>query len=296
LTVASIELRGTRAQWTDLNPGIDALITRVGALHGVRAVAISTGAPLLRGGWFDEVVVAGHRYSEDESRNLSVQVVGPGYFATIGAKLSRGREFTPRDRTDLSGMFDAVVVNQAMAQRFWPNENPLGKQVAFRHRGAATVVGVVRDFHDITLSAVVPRVYFPILEWRVWPKFDVIVRTTDDPAAVAPVLRAIIASSAIPVQPPLVRAMSDVLSDSLELPRDGGIALSICAALALLLTSIGLYGLVSALSAQRRREIGIRLALGARSQHVHKLMLGGVGRLVGIGADRTRTVGTVDRA
>jgi predicted permease len=284
LTDVSIELRGTRPQWTDLDPGIDALVARVSALHGVRSVAISTGAPLTRGGWFDELVVAGHRYSDDESRNLSMQVVGPGYFGTIGAKLVRGREFTTRDRSGLTGTFDAVVINETMARRFWPGENPLGKQVAFRHRGAATVVGVVRDFHDITLSAIVPRAYFPILEWRVWPRFDLVIQTTGDPAALAPVLRAIIASAPIPVQPPLIRSMSDVLSDSLELPRDGGIALSICAALALLLTSIGLYGLVSALSAQRRREIGIRLALGARSQHVHRLMLGGVGRLVGIGA------------
>lgn len=285
LVLASVELRGTRAQWGDLGPGLDALLARISALRGVRSAVVSGGAPLVRAaGWFDEVVVAGHQYSDDESRKLSVQVVGPGYFATIGAKLSRGREFTVHDRSDLSGQFDAVVVNEAMARRFWPNEDPLGKQVAFRHRGAATVVGVVRDFHDISLSSVQPRAYFPILEWRVWPNFELLVQTTEDPAALEPVLRAVIASSSIPVQPPRVRSMSDVLSDALELPRDGGIALGICASIALLLTSIGLYGLVATLSAQRRREIGIRLALGARSLHVHKLMLGGVGRLVSVGA------------
>jgi predicted permease len=288
LAVASIELRGTRSQWNDLDPSLDAMLARISALHGVRGAAIATGAPLVRAaGWFDELVIAGHHYTEDESRNVSMQVIGPGYFATIGAKLARGREFTARDRargTDAAGWFDAVVVNEAMVRRFWPNEDPLGKQVAFRHRGAATVVGVVRDFHDLTLSAVPPRAYFPILEWRIWPKFEVMVQTTDDPAALAPVLRAAIASSTMPIQPPLVRSMPDLLSDSLELPRDGGIALGICASIALLLTSIGLYGLVSTLSEQRRKEIGIRLALGAHSMHIHKLMLGGVGRLVCIGA------------
>ena len=288
LLAASVQLRGSRAQWGDLDPGFDALLARIGALPGVRSVAAAAGTPLSVGaGWIDELVVAGHQYSADESKAMSMQVVGPGYFRTLGAKLVRGREFTVLDRAGVSnppGQFDAVVVNEAMARRFWPNEDPLGKQVAFRHKGSATVVGVVRDFHDITLAAVPSRAYFPILEWRIWPTFTLMVRTTGDPAALEPVLRAVVSSSSMPLQPPLVRSMADVLSDSLELPRDGGIALGICAALALLLTSIGLYGLVATLAAQRRREIGIRLALGARSGHVHRIMIGGVGRLVGIGA------------
>jgi putative ABC transport system permease protein len=175
------------------------------------------------------------------------------------------------------------VVNEAMVRRFWPNEDPLGKQVSFRHKGSATVVGVVRDFHDMSLAAVPPRAYFPILEWRIWPAFTLMVRSAGDPAALEPMLRAVVSSSSMPMQPPLVRAMPGVLSDALQLPRDGGAALGLCAAVALLLTSIGLYGLVATLAARRRQEIGIRLALGAQSGHVHRMMMGGTARLVSVG-------------
>ncbi len=287
LLVASVALRGTRAQWGDLSPSLEQMIDRASRLPGVRRVAVAGGAPLLHSGWYDEVVVAGHQYSDDESRKMSVQVVGPAYFTTVGASLAKGREFNATDLSEAahaSGTFDAVVVNEAMARRYWPNDEAIGKQVAFRHRGTATVIGVVRDLHDVTLSAIVPRAYFPLSEWRIWPRFELIVLTNGDPAALEPALRAMIGASSMPVEPPLVQTMRDVMSDSLQLPHIGGIALTICAAVALLLTSVGLYGLVASFAAQRRSEIGIRLALGARARHVHTLVLGGAGRLVAIGA------------
>jgi predicted permease len=286
LLVARVTPRSGSAQTGDWTARIDELTARAASLPGVTHVAASSGAPLLPGGWYQEVVVAGHEYAEGESRSLSDQSVGPGYFATIGASMVRGREFNSADRaagaTKLRG-FDVVVVNEAMVRRFWPGQDPIGKQISYRNKSTATVVGVVRDIHDVSLSAISPRVYFPLLELPVIDRFELIVRTAADPAASRSMLRAVIASSSPQVESPQIMTMDDLLDDALSLSRTASIGLGTCAAIALLLTAIGLYGLVASWSAERRGEIGIRLALGAQAWQVHRLLVGGVGRLIAIG-------------
>ncbi len=286
LAVVSITLRerkGFQRDWES----VSRLAERIAALPGVTRVAAADGAPLYRQGWLDEVVVAGHEYAEGESRRLMVQAVGPGYFATIGARVLAGREFGPADRGATTGAwrgFDAAVVNQALARRYWPGESPIGRTVAFRHQGSAIVVGMVRDIHDLSLSGMAPRVYFPLLEWRVNPGFELAVRTAGDPREMRDALRSVVVASSLPIEPPDVGTMSEVLNDALMTPRVGGVGVSIAAALAVLLTMIGLYGLVAVWAARRTKEIGIRLALGARGRDVHALLMGGAGRLLAAGA------------
>ena len=287
LLVASVTPRSGSSPTNDWASRIREITTRAASLPGVSHVAVSSGAPLLPGGFYQEVVVAGHQYAEGEPRAVSGQNIGPGYFATLGATLVRGREFTETDRVNEAGVkfhgFDAVVVNEAMARRFWPGEDALGKQLSYRHQGAATVVGVVRDMHDVTLSTIVPRVYFPLLELPATPRFVVIVRSTADPAASRLMLRSTIVSSS-PMSDPSVQTMAELLDGALSLSRIGSVGLAICAGIALLLTAIGLYGLVASWGAERRNEIGIRLALGAQPWQVHRLLVGGVGRLILVGA------------
>jgi predicted permease len=287
LLVVSLSPKAGSSQANDWASRIEDMTTRAKSLPGVSHVAVSSGAPLLPGGFYDEVVVAGHQYAEGESRAVGGQNIGPGYFMTLGATLVRGREFNDKDRaTDARAKFhgfDAVVVNEAMARRFWPGEDPIGKQVSYRHQGAATVVGVVRDMHDVSLSTIMPRAYFPLLELPATPRFVVIVRTTADPVASRQMLRSLIASSS-PMSEPSIETMGELLDGALSLSRIGSIGLGACAGIALLLTAIGLYGLVASWSAERRREIGIRLALGAQPWQVHRLLVGGVGRLVLVGA------------
>jgi len=282
VSVALHDRRQLRRDWTPLGE----MTARIARLPGVTGVAAANGAPLYRAGWLDEVLVAGHEYADGESRMLSVQTIGPGYFATIGARLVAGREFDATDRGAASGSqgFGAVVVNQALARRYWPGRDPIGRSVAFRHQGTATVIGVVRDVRDISLSAITPRAYFPLLEWRMNPGFEVLVRTSGDPAALVGPLRAAAAAAALPIEPPSARTMGEIVADALAAPRAGGVGLTIAALVALLLTTVGLYGLMATWVAQRTREIGIRLALGARAGDVHRLVLGGAGRLVGAGA------------
>ena len=284
LMVASVSLRDPRATANDRPAAFEDLTSRATTLPGVLRVAAAGGAPL-RGGSYDDVAVAGHEYGAGESKKLHLLTVGPGYFATIGAQLIRGREFTPADRIPVGSRyfrgFDVAVVNEAMARRYWPGVDPIGKQLAFHDKGTATVVGLVRDMHDVTASAVLPRVYFPLFE-APGPNFEVIVRTSGDPAASAALVRSAVASSPM-VEPPTVRTMIELRDDATQLSRIGSLALAICAAIALLLTAIGLYGLVAMWAAERRGEIGIRLALGAPWWDIHRLLLGGAGRLFAVG-------------
>jgi predicted permease len=285
--VATVTPKSSSVLAGDWRARIEDITRRAAALGGVSHVAVSSGAPLLQAGWFEEVVVAGHSYGEGESRSASGQNIGPGYFAAIGAVMVRGREFTARDRAvglaTRSG-FDVAIVNEAWARRFWPGEDPIGRQISYRNRGSATVIGVVRDIHDISASQIVPRAYFPLLELPAAAHFELIVRTGPDPASMRAALRAVITSSSPPVESPEIRTMGDILDGALFASRTASIGLGTCASVALLLTVIGLYGLVASWGAERKSEIGIRLALGARAWQIHRLLVGGVSRLILVGA------------
>ncbi|MDB4905476.1 MAG: permease [Gemmatimonadetes bacterium] len=259
------------------------LLDSVLAVPGVERAALTQRAPLAGGG-FDNVRVHDHQYGPDESTKLSTQLVGPGYFATIGAALLRGREFAESDRWDGEGHLrgvDAVIVNESMARKFWPGADPIGRLVTYREQGAAMVIGVVRDMRDVSTLVAMPRAYFPILEFPLTDG-DIVVRARD-PEAMVPLLRA--ALTRVPgVMLDRVRTLQEIRSDATLLGRIASIALATCAGIALLLTGIGLYGVVAMWATARRTEIGIRMALGARSGHVHRLLLGRMGGIVAIGA------------
>lgn len=295
LIVASIDGRGAQRTSPDsaaahdvpamLVATYDEAMVRAAAVPGVRGVAAAIGAPLFHTGWYRELIVPNHVPTNDEPRQVSLQAVGPGYFATIGASLVGGREFTAEDRTGSGarlGVFTAVVVNEALARRLWPNGDALGKRIGLRSSAMATVVGIVRDLHDVSSTNATPRAYFPMLEWA-YPTFDLIIRVGDEPAATADRVRSALATSTM-FQRPAVRTMGSIRDDAAAVSRVGGYALAACAGVALLLTSIGLYGLVAMWATARRGEIGIRLALGASSRHVHALLLSRVGRIAGAGA------------
>lgn len=302
VVVASMELRlPPRAHADPVAPGSDVAmasvalrdlaLSRVSALPGVERVATSHGVPMYHG-WFDDVKVAGYEYGTEESSKMSMQTAGPGYFATIGAAIVRGREFTSDERGDPlrpRGTFDAVIVNEAMTRRYWPGADPIGQRVSFRSNGSATVVGVVRDMRDASTLRPIPRAYFPALE-RFAPRFEIVVRT-NDPELLVPRVRA--ALSGLPsAEPPVVQTLADIRGNATMVSRVAGITLTVCASVALLLTAVGLYGLVSMWADERRREIGIRMALGATTASVHRLVLRGAGRPVVAGA----IIGTIGAA
>jgi len=256
------------------------------SVPGVRAVAATGGGntPLTFGGWFERVAVPGHELTADASRSFRIVVISPGYFGAIGARLAAGREFLPSDRSApgdrLWPKFDAAIVNESFAKLYWPGRDAVGRTIEFR-RAPVRIVGVVRDMRDGQLSGVAPRVYFPMFQFA-YPGFSLVVRVTGDVDEAAVRLRAALA--ALPnTEPPIVRTMSAARADQLQLARSLGLALSACAAIALLLSAVGLYGAIALWAAGRRSEIGVRVALGAPAHHIYTLLIASAGRFTAIG-------------
>ena len=215
----------------------------------------------------------------------SYSVACPNYFRTMGIPILKGREFTRQDTVSAPG---AIVINETMAHAFWPKEDPVGR--AIRLGGSdgprLTVVGVVGDVHFQGLDAAARRQFFRPYTQAGWPMMTTVVRTVNAPATfVAPVKKAL--ASVLPDLPVSgVETMEDVVHDSTGSRRFPMLLLSVFSVLALVLAAVGIVGVVGHSVAQRTHEIGIRMALGAETMDVLRLMVNSsmVWVLVGLAA------------
>jgi putative ABC transport system permease protein len=220
--------------------------------------------------------------------------VTPGYFAAMSIPLVAGRTFTDGDVREAP---QVVVINQAMARRYWPDgENPIGKRVKL-HSGArygmgwSTIVGIVGDVHHFGFDAP-PRaeIYFPHAQLPRSSQLTLVIKTTGDPAAMAPSARAALAE--LDANQPVfdVRTMNEVMAQSLAPRRFALLLMVLFAVVALVLAAVGIYGVMSYTVAQRTQEIGIRVALGATPGDVlgmvvrEGMLLVSLGLFVGMGA------------
>ena len=266
------------------NAFYDQVLDKVEHLPGVLAAGYTTWVPLTNEGGATGIKIEGHPEPAPGQQPVpNVRIISQNYMAALRVKLVQGRVFDGRDGSDSAPV---ALINQTMARTWWPGENPEGKRFKRLANGTwVTIIGIVGDVHQAGLA--VParaEMYLPYQQQEFFPPDYLAVRTSGDPALLAESVRQQIWS--VDKQQPVsdVMPMEQLVGDNLAPRRMQASLLGGFAGLALLLTSIGIYAVLSFVVTQRTQEIGVRVALGAHSGDVLRMVFSHGLRLFAIGA------------
>jgi len=261
-------------------------LRRLRSVPGVLSAGIGETVPMGGEGESTGIRMPDHpAATQKELPFANYTIISPGYLDSVGTPILRGRDFLDSDTAD---SMPVALVNAAMEKKYWPGQGALGKQVgpASARYPLLAIVGVVPDIKHISLrEETVPEMYVAYTQ-KPWPSMlnlRVALRTKTDPASMTASVREAIRS----IDPDLplanVATLTTLADDSMSQPRFSMLLLGSFGLLALLLASIGMYGVISYSVTQRTQEIGIRMALGAEGRNVFGMVMGQGARLVGLG-------------
>lgn len=246
------------------------LLTRLQALPGVRGAAIVSNLPGSGSANSAFVTVEGRPAERGPGAVSQAQSISPSYFHTLGLPLVEGRAFNPSDGRDTA---QVAIVSQAFARRFFPAASPLGRRVHLGDGNWLTIVGLAADvLHDYGDRHPLPLVYRPTAQFT-WNSFDALLATSGDPSSLAPAVRRAVhdTDAAQPVY--LLRSFDRLLRDNTFGIAFVASILAALGAVALFLSLLGVYSVMACVVAERTREFGVRLALGARRASLLWLVL-----------------------
>jgi putative ABC transport system permease protein len=285
LLTLKVDLPSTRySKDPEVIPFFADLLQRIKALPGVESASASSSLPFTGIGSGTSFTIEGRPALPGNELSTDVRVIEPDYFRTMRIPLQQGRLFTRQEDTRESRV---VIVSEALVQKYFPNQDPLGKKITIDMKDQnmpSEIIGVVGDVkHHGLDSTPRPTIYWPHPE-LVYNSMTLVVRSKADPVPLTSSIRAIVRSLDPDLPTGEVRTMEQWMSDSVAQARFNTLLLGVFSAVALLLALIGIYGVMSATIAERTHEIGVRMALGATPRDIWRqtLIAGATITLVGL--------------